>query len=129
MKEEVLQQIASAVKAMSDIAAAIENSNSAMSARIARIVATVESAEELQARIAELEKTNAELKQQLESRPQAQPSQRKTLPPLVSALLAKQGVETNGAIEAAALEASLKSLPIEQRIAVKAQMHRAGLIG
>jgi hypothetical protein len=129
MNEEVLQQIAAAVKAMTEIATAIENSNTAMSARIERIVATVESAEELHARIAELEKTNAELKQQLEARPQSQPSQRKTLPPLVSALLAKQGVDTDQTIEAAALEASLASLPVEQRIAVKSQMHRAGLIG
>jgi hypothetical protein len=128
MNEELLQQIASAVKAMTDIATAMQDNHTAMSARIERIVATVESAEELQARIAELEKANAELQQQLETRPQATPSQRKTLPPLVSALLAKQGVETDGAIEAAALEASLKSLPIEQRIAVKSQMHRAGLI-
>jgi phage I-like protein len=129
MNEELLQQIASAVKAMTEIATAMQDSNTAMSARIERIVATVESAEELQTRIADLEKANAALKQQLEARPQAQPSHRKTLPPLVSALLAKQGVETDGAIEAGALEASLKSLPVEQRIAVKSQMHRAGLIG
>jgi hypothetical protein len=126
MNEELLQQIASAVKAMTDIATEMQNSNTAMSARIERIVATVESAEELQERIAELEKTNAELKQQLEAR--RQPSQRKTLPPLVSAMLAKQGVDTDQTIEAAALEASLASLPVEQRIAVKSQLARAGFI-
>jgi hypothetical protein len=126
MNEELLQQIAGAVKAMTEIAAAIENSNTAMSARIERIVATVESAEELQARIAELEQANAELKQQLEGR--SQPSQRKTLPPLVTALLAKQGVDTDQTIEAAALEASLASLPVEQRIAVKSQLARSGFI-
>jgi hypothetical protein len=128
MNEEVLEQIASAVKAMTEIATAIESSNVAMSVRIERIVATVESAEELQARIAALEKANAELKQQLEARPSSQRSQRKTLPPLVSALLAKQGVDTDQTIEAAALEASLASLPIEQRIAVKSQLARAGVI-
>jgi hypothetical protein len=128
MNEELLQQIAGAVKAMTEIATAIQDSNTAMSARIERIVATVESAEELQARIAELEKANAELKQQLEARPQTQPSQRKTLPPLVSTLLAKQGVDVDSAIETAALEASLASLPVEQRIAVKSQLARSGVI-
>ena len=128
MNEELLQQIASAVKAMTEIATEMQNSNSAMSARIERIVATVDSAEELQARIAELEKANAELKQQLEASPSSQRSPRKTLPALVSALLAKQGVNTDQTIEAAALEASLASLPVEQRIAVKSQLARSGFI-
>jgi hypothetical protein len=45
----------------------------------------------------------------------------------MTTLLAKQGV-TIDTIEAGALDAALASLSIEQRIAVKAQLLRAGLL-
>jgi hypothetical protein len=53
---------------------------------------------------------------------------RKAVPAGVATLMAKQGVGTE-ATSAGALDAALVSLSIEQRIAVKAQMLRAGLIG
>lgn len=53
---------------------------------------------------------------------------RKTLPVSMVSLLAKQGV-TVDSVEAGALDAALTSLSIEQRIAVKAQLMRAGLLG
>ncbi len=53
---------------------------------------------------------------------------RKTLPSAMVNLLAKQGV-TVDSVEAGALDTALNSLSIEQRIAVKAQLMRAGLIG
>jgi hypothetical protein len=53
---------------------------------------------------------------------------RKTLPAGVATLMAKSGVAEE-TTNAAALDASLAGLSIEQRIAVKAQMLRAGLIG
>jgi hypothetical protein len=43
-------------------------------------------------------------------------------------LLAKQGV-TVDSMEAGALDAALVSLSIEQRIAVKAQLMRSGMLG
>ena len=43
-------------------------------------------------------------------------------------LLAKQGVALES-LEAGALDAALVSLSLEQRIAVKAQLLRAGVIG
>ena len=52
---------------------------------------------------------------------------RKTLPVAMVTLLAKQGV-TVDSMEAGALDAALGSLSIEQRIAVKAQLMRAGLL-
>lgn len=58
---------------------------------------------------------------------------RKTLSVGVATLLAKQGVTVDsdaaGSIEAGALDAALTSLSIEQRIAVKAQLMRAGMLG
>ncbi len=50
---------------------------------------------------------------------------RKTLP---TTILAKQGVLVEG-MEAGALDAALHSLSLEQRIAVKAQLLRSGLLG
>ncbi|HEX3821676.1 MAG TPA: hypothetical protein VHW45_15185, partial [Candidatus Sulfotelmatobacter sp.] len=54
---------------------------------------------------------------------------RKTLPPMVSAVLAKSGVDGGSEkIEKGALDRSLQSLSVEQRIAVKAELARAGMI-
>jgi hypothetical protein len=57
---------------------------------------------------------------------------RKTLPTAMTTLLAKQGVSLDAlasdSIEAGAIDGALASLSIEQRIAVKAQLLRAGLL-
>jgi cell division septum initiation protein DivIVA len=73
-------------------------------------------------RVHELEKQNAELKVA------AQRARRKTLSGATLALLAKSGADDGQAIEAGALEQALRSLSVEQRIAVKAEMARAGLL-
>jgi hypothetical protein len=52
-------------------------------------------------------------------------SGRKTTSGGAGSLVAKEGV----AVEAGALDASLRSLSVEQRIAVKSEMMRAGLLG
>jgi hypothetical protein len=51
-------------------------------------------------------------------------SGRKTAPAAAPALASREGVS----VEASALDASLRSLSIEQRIAVKAEMLRTGLL-
>jgi hypothetical protein len=60
-------------------------------------------------------------------------SGRKTLPTAMTTLLAKQGVTLDslepGSLQAGSLDAALSSLSLEQRIAVKAQLLRAGLLG
>jgi len=56
---------------------------------------------------------------------------RKTLPAQMSTLLTKQGVSvdaTLASIEAGALDQALTALSIEQRIAVKAQLLRSGML-
>ncbi|MBI3405735.1 MAG: hypothetical protein HY046_09795 [Acidobacteria bacterium] len=58
---------------------------------------------------------------------------RKTVPPQVLTLLAKSGVGTyavgaDGAIEIPVLDKALAGLPVEQRMAVKSQLARAGAI-
>ncbi len=57
----------------------------------------------------------------------AQAVVRKTVSPLVSALLSKN-LEEGARIDAEALDKALGALSLEQRIAVKAEMARAGMI-
>jgi protoporphyrinogen oxidase len=73
-------------------------------------------------RLAELEKQNAELKAEAER------TRRKTLSVTTMALLAKNGGDDGLPRNSAALEKALTSLSVEQRIAVKAEMARAGLL-
>jgi hypothetical protein len=94
-------------------------------ASIGRIVATVEGRREaeLEAKLAAAEAQIAELK----AAASVATHGRKTLPVAMVNLLAKQGV-TVDSMEAGAVDAALGSLSIEQRIAVKAQLMRAGLL-
>jgi hypothetical protein len=99
-------------------------------ASIGRIVATVESRREaeLEDKLAAAEAQIAELKAAAVCVPVDVTHGRKTLPVSMVNLLAKQGV-TVDSMEAGAVDAALVSLSIEQRIAVKAQLLRAGLLG
>ena len=75
-----------------------------------------------ESQLAALEKANVDLKAQSDT------ARRKTLSPMVSALLAKQGVEGEAAIEMPIVEKALAGLSVEQRIAVKAELARAGIL-
>jgi hypothetical protein len=101
-------------------------------ASVGRIVATVESKREteLEQKLAAAEAEIAELRAAGASAPVSvtHSQGRKTLPVSMVNLLAKQGV-TVDSMEAGALDAALVTLSIEQRIAVKAQLMRAGLLG
>ena len=59
--------------------------------------------------------------------PAAVTNLRKTLPAGMATMLAKQGV-TVDSVEAGALDTALTSLSVEQRIAVKAQLLRSGML-
>lgn len=142
MEEQVTQQLAATAERLANAAEALDRvlgkldaQQESLNAKVDRIVAAVEehieeesehpegSARELQERVAALEKANGDLKAQ------AARLTRKTLSPVVSALLAKGGEEVGEKIDAAALDKVLQALSIEQRIAVKAEMARAGMIG
>ncbi len=132
------QRLAAAAEALSEAAGRLETQHrelgeqhNALDDKITRMVAAIEDQgvatySDLRERVAQLERENAELKSHA-SRISAN-SARKTLPPLVTALLSKSGVESAEKIDAATLDKTLASLSVEQRIAVKAQMARAGLI-
>jgi hypothetical protein len=98
-------------------------------ASIGRIVATVEGRREaeLEEKLAAAEAQISELKAAA-SVSATVTHGRKTLPVAMVNLLAKQGVAVDS-IEASAVDAALVTLSLEQRIAVKAQLMRAGLLG
>ena len=128
--EECAAQLSSAAQALERVIGKLEAQYEALNQKIDRIIATVEkqadgesgesAAVSAQAeRATKLEKENRELRQR---------AGRKTLPPGVNTLLAKSGVTEGVQIEAGTLEKALGGLRIEQRIAVKAELARAGLI-
>jgi len=93
--------------------------------QVTRIVATVESQREaeLERKLAAAEAKIAELMASATS----QAVGRKTLPTTMATMLAKQGVVMDS-IEAGSIDGALSSLSIEQRIAVKAELMRTGLL-
>jgi peptidyl-tRNA hydrolase len=87
---------------------------------VSRIVATVESAREMEL-MRRLEEAEAKISQLTAS------AGRKTVSSGTVNMLAKRGVELDR-VEAAVLDAALVGLSIEQRIAVKSELMRAGLV-
>jgi len=141
MNEEALQQLtataerlATAAESLDRVLGRLDAQKQALNAKVDQIVASVDSesgddagdeeaTRQLQQRVAELEKSNADLKAQTSR------MARKTLPPMVSAILAKSGTVASGEkIDTGVLDKTLQSLSVEQRIAVKAELARAGMI-
>jgi peptidoglycan hydrolase CwlO-like protein len=141
MNEEMVQQLmataerlASAAESLDRVLGRLDAQQDALNAKVDRIVAAVDehgsfealesdATRQMQERVAELEKSNTDLKAQ------AARMVRKTLPPMVSAILAKSGTDTGSEkIEKGVLDKTLQSLSVEQRIAVKAELARAGMI-
>ncbi|MGH9536444.1 MAG: hypothetical protein ACRD3H_00885 [Terriglobales bacterium] len=131
------ERLANAAEALDRVLGRLDGQQEALNAKVDRIVAAVEermdetgggeaqaasdNTNALQQKVAELEKANTDL------RAQAARLTRKTLPPLVTALLSKNN-EQGDRFEAGALDKTLQSLTVDQRIAVKAEMARAGMI-
>jgi hypothetical protein len=128
---DVAGKLAEATQAMAEALHNINAQFDALHAKIDRIVAAVEDGElqtagedaSLREKLASAEKANHDMKAQAER------ARRKTLSPLVTTLLAKEGVEGDALIEAPVMEKALSGLSIEQRIAVKAELARAGILG
>lgn len=125
------QRLAVAAETMSAAIDRLEAQRDEMGEKIARIVAAVEVQEsDLKSKIADLEEQNRELAGKLAAAeaPAQAAARRKTIPAPVSALLAKSGVQVEDPSDAGALDAALAALSIEQRIAVKTQLARSGVI-
>jgi len=103
---------------------------------VGRLVAAVETRQpreaELEQKLQAAEQQIAELRAQIENaRAEAraeQPSARKTVPAEMTQFLSRQGITTLDSIEAGALDTALTGLSLEQRLAVKAQLLRAGVM-
>jgi hypothetical protein len=142
MNEEMAQQmtaaaerLAAATETLDRVLAKLDGQQEVLNAKVDRIVAAVEEkvteafernqveahGVNLQQRVEELEKSNTDLKAQ------ASRMVRKTLSPVVSALIGKNEMEGEK-LDPAVLNKTLAALSVEQRIAVKAELARAGMI-
>ena len=142
MNEEMTQQLAATADRLANAAEALDRvlgkldaQQEALNAKVDRIVAAVEEQSNRtengiekdddamwKERVAELEKCNHDLKAQ------AARLARKTLSPTVAALIGKE-IDAGDKLDLTLLDKALQPLSVEQRIAVKAEMARAGLIG
>src|SRR5271166_3364438 len=128
MNEEMTKQLAataerlaSAAETLDRVLGKLDSQQEALNAKVDRIVAAVEErspldsgefgrSQQLESRVAELEKANTDLKAQ------AARMARKTLSPLVTALLSKSNTEPGDRLDAAIVDKTLQSLSVEQRI-------------
>jgi ATP-dependent Lon protease len=106
----------------------LEERQGALSGEVEKISATVEQSRretELAEKLAATERELAEIK--AASAPNAVNPLRRTMPAATAEMLAKHGIG-EGPVDVHALDAALSGLSLEQRIAVKTQLLRAGAI-
>jgi predicted RNase H-like nuclease (RuvC/YqgF family) len=106
----------------------LEERQSALTGEVEKISATVEQSRrevELAEKLAAAEREVAELK--AAGTQNALNPLRKTMPAATTEMLAKHGIG-DGPVDVRTLDAALVSLSLEQRIAVKTQLLRAGAI-
>ncbi len=106
----------------------LEERQSALTGEVERISATVEQSRreaELTEKLVSVETELAELK--AAGGPIVISPLRRTVPASTSEMLAKHGIG-DGPVDVRALDAALSGLSLEQRIAVKTQLLRAGAI-
>ncbi len=129
---DVVERLGAAAAMLEQTLERMEARQSAMQGEVQRIVATVDQGEpgrsELERKLREAEQQIVELKAQA-GQQTARAMGRKTLPAMTASLLSKQGISTLESVDAGALDAAMGSLSIEQRIAVKSELFRAGLMG
>jgi hypothetical protein len=124
------EKLSAAASLLERMVARLEQREAAATGAVEKIVAEVdgegfsERELELERRLVQAEQQIAELRAQ-ESKGA---SVRKTLPATTTQLLAKQGITSLDSLEAGALDAALTGLSLEQRIAVKSQLLRAGVL-
>ena len=117
--------------------AVLEERHSTMTGEVQKIVAAVEHNQptsresELEQKLEAAEQQIAALQAQMETQRTVADTKpaRRTVPAATAQFLTKQGISTLDSVEAGALDAALTGLSLEQRIAVKAQLLRAGVLG
>jgi phage shock protein A len=125
--EQCATQLSSAAEALERVIGKLEAQYESLNQKIDRIIATVEK----QSAVEKPEEKAAESKpgeaKQETLAAEGERVERRTLAPLVGRLLAKGG-EVVG-MDSGTLEKALKGLTIEQRMAVKGELARAGWLG
>jgi F0F1-type ATP synthase membrane subunit b/b' len=138
-EHEVAERLEAAATLLERAVAWLEERQTALCGQVEKISATVEQTrreEKLEQKLAAAEQEIAELKATAEqaaaehARPMAPaPSPvRRTVPAPTTEMLAKHGIG-EGPVDVRTVDAALKGLSLEQRIAVKSQLLRAGAIG
>jgi chromosome segregation ATPase len=128
----LVERLESAAKALERTLDSLTERERLLSGEVERISATVESSrreEELAAQLESAQREIAELKAAAtvgaRELPKALQPLRKTLPTATAEMLAKHGIGES-AVDVRTLDAALAGLSLEQRIAVKSQLRRAG---
>ncbi|HET8637839.1 MAG TPA: hypothetical protein VFL96_13405 [Acidobacteriaceae bacterium] len=131
MLQASAEKLAAAASLLERMMERMEQREAEATGDVQKIVAEVDQEAAVSERELELERRLARAEQQI-SELRAQESKgasaRKTLPATTTQLLAKQGITSVESMEAGALDAALAGLSLEQRIAVKSQLLRAGVV-
>ena len=127
-EKEIVERLEAATTLLERTLNWLEERQGALSGDVERISATVEQSrreQELAEKLAAAEKELTELRASAAATV-ANPL-RRTVPAATSEMLAKHGIG-DGPVEVRTLDAALAGLSLEQRIAVKTQLLRAGAI-
>ena len=127
-EQEMTERLEAATTLLERALSWLEERQSALTGEVEKISATVEQSRreaELAEKLAAAEREIAELK--AAGAQNALNPLRKTMPAATTEMLAKHGIG-DGLVDVRTLDAALASLSLEQRIAVKTQLLRAGAI-
>lgn len=127
-EQEIAERLEAAATLLEKALNRLEERQGALSGEVEKISATVDQSireSELIDRLASVERELAEVK--AAAAPTASNPLRRTVPAATSEMLAKHGIG-DGPVDVRTLDAALAGLSLEQRIAVKSQLLRAGAI-
>jgi chromosome segregation ATPase len=130
-EKNIVERLEAATTLLERTLSWLEERQGVLSGEVEKISATVESAAadrriaELAEKLAAAERELAEVK--AAAAPNAVNPLRRTMPAATAEMLAKHGIG-DGPVDVHALDAALSGLSLEQRIAVKTQLLRAGAI-
>jgi predicted RNase H-like nuclease (RuvC/YqgF family) len=127
-EKNIVERLEAATTLLERTLSRLEEKQGALSGEVERISATVEQSRretELAEKLAAVERELAEVK--AASAQNAVNPLRRTMPAATAEMLAKHGIG-DGPVDVRTLDAALSGLSLEQRIAVKTQLLRAGAI-
>ena len=127
-EKNIVERLEAATTLLERTLSWLEERQGELSGEVERISATVEQSRretELAEKLAAVERELAEVK--AASAQNVLSPLRRTMPAATAELLAKRGIG-DGPVDVRALDAALTGLSLEQRIAVKTQLQRAGAV-